>query len=155
MTTGGKENFLTHKETATVYRLPKSVFLDMLSTIFILWGQNELMTKDYSPYFQDRKTRAEGETACNQTSWGAVVLKIGCKFPILGLYGEPCCTSVDLWVVLSLASTKSRTHSSQKTLWFTFGWLCDHFQATCAQSPLALWPIYFLLSHLVVVLIKP
>lgn len=78
MRTGGKENFLIHKKAANVYRLPKSIFPDMLSTIFILWGQNELM--DYSPYFQYRKTRAKVETACNQTSWGAVVLTMGHKF---------------------------------------------------------------------------
>lgn len=47
------------------------------------------MTKDYSLHFQDRKVGAEVETACNQTAWGLVVLKMGHKFPTLGLYSEP------------------------------------------------------------------
>lgn len=84
-------------------------------------GLNELMTKAYSPYFKDRKTRAKGETARSQTSWGAVVLKMRCRFQILGLYGECRLTCELSFLLLKKKKKRKAGHIlSKKTMWFTF-----------------------------------
>lgn len=113
MTKGGKENFSDSQRDSHCLQTSKECFSrHALNDIHSL-GLNELMTKDYSPYFQDRKTRAKGETARSQTSWGAIVLKMRCRFQILGLYGE-CRLTCELSFLLLKKKKKSRTHSSQK-----------------------------------------